>query len=177
MSGPPPLRKRKQAGVQENKAIYGSLQKYEVPRKCTKPDYPKGEGITLYAFEQAYEEARRDSAPTGSTGRSGGEAGQKKDSEGEVSWKQLSLPMTERALIIGSDKESEGHVLNNHGSVLGEHAALLHNQGKLYLKPINGVTTLYSISEVKDLVKDNSGRRPRIYVNTKGNKEMQLQGG
>ena len=56
------------------------------------------------------------------------------------------MPMNEMGLIIGSSRDIEGQILNSHSSVHKQHAALLHYDGKIFLKAINGVTTLYSMS-------------------------------
>merc|ERR1712194_760880 len=59
-----------------------------------------------------------------------------------------------------------------------QHCAILHSRGgKLYLRPINGLVTLFSISVFQYLLRDEREKKPRIYVNTNGTDEYRLYGG
>mmetsp|Transcript_10984 Transcript_10984/g.26910 ORF Transcript_10984/g.26910 Transcript_10984/m.26910 type:complete len:337 (+) Transcript_10984:136-1146(+) len=57
-----------------------------------------------------------------------------------------------KGVIFGSATDLEGQILNKHPSVSRQHCALLHKDGKLFLKGIDGVTKVWSMTEWKHLI-------------------------
>lgn len=159
MNGPPSFGRRDQP-ESEKKAIHTRLDIYKVPAKCNRPN-PRDE-IALYAFEEKNTTEKRGAAAEETLIFDGVEYKPRK-----------KMVMTDRGLILGSDTTLDGQILNLGKDVQGQHAALLHNSGKLFLKPINGTTHLKSISSFHaDLLTDDQGRKPRRYVNTGGVKDV-----
>ncbi|CAD7963981.1 unnamed protein product [Amoebophrya sp. A120] len=62
------------------------------------------------------------------------------------------MVLSEKGLIFGSATHLDGQVLNMHSSVAKQHCALLHNNGKLFLKAIDGVTKIWSMTEWKKVL-------------------------
>ncbi len=73
------------------------------------------------------------------------------------------MAMNERGVVIGSAIDMEGQIF--HKGAFRQHCAILHSSGKIYLKPIEGVIYLYSISAegVYERLEDIDGRKPRKY--------------
>ena len=56
------------------------------------------------------------------------------------------MAVNEKGLVIGSSTTIEGQILNQHHSVKKQHAAICHKDRKNFLKAIDGVTHLVSMS-------------------------------
>jgi len=141
MSGPPQWRKR---GDPEEKTwkLWDELSPYSAPAKAEPA--PIG-SFMMYAFD--VDEAKTD-----------------------AKYRSRQMPLDEvRAAVFGSAQDIDGQVFDGHKSVQKQHSCLYHVKGKWFLKAINGITSIESIS-LHPYIKDSEGRAPKRYASSSGKK-------
>ncbi|CAD7935680.1 unnamed protein product [Amoebophrya sp. A25] len=181
MSGPPAFGRRDQPDSQK-KSVITEKDLYEIPNKCTRVS--RDHEISVFALEYNILRGEEDmggaagtgAAANGSSGSAvnGSAAGGSKKAD-EITagtktvggthfvggvrrrWERKQMSFADRGVIFGSATDLEGQVLNRDSSVERQHCALLHNQGKLFLKPINGLTKLLSVPHVHELLSGPPG--------------------
>lgn len=137
MSGPSQFRKKAPPKEQGRETRF-DLPLWKPPDRCEAP--PPG-AFALYAFE--VEEAKNDPKYTS---------------------RQLSLDET-RSLILGSSQDLDGQVYDGHKGVHEQHAAIFYQKGKWFLKAINGMTILESMT-LHPYLRDSEGKPPKRYTST-----------
>lgn len=82
-----------------------------------------------------------------------------------------SMALSEACTVFGSSQNHDGQVHDGHKSVLEQHVCLYHTKGKWFIKAINGVTYLESMT-LYPWLRDAEGRPPKRYTST-GNKKSE----
>eukprot|EP00928_Gymnodinium_smaydae_P048303 TRINITY_DN32282_c1_g1_i1.p1 TRINITY_DN32282_c1_g1~~TRINITY_DN32282_c1_g1_i1.p1 ORF type:complete len:285 (+),score=47.98 TRINITY_DN32282_c1_g1_i1:88-855(+) len=117
--------------------LYDKLPEFEPPPGCEAP--PPG-SYTLYAVD--VQEAKAD-----------------------PNQPNRSLELTDRCVVFGSSQTMDGQVHDGDSTVHEQHACIFFKGGKWFLKAINGVTALESMT-LHPYLRDEEGKPPKRYVST-----------
>lgn len=135
MSYGPRIQQRAPA-VEKKVQLYDKLPDFEPPLGCEAP--PPG-AYTLYAVDVP-------------------------EAKADPSQPNRSLELNERCFVFGSSQSMDGQVHDGHPSVAEQHACVFFKGGKWFLKAINGVTSLESMTQ-HPYLRDEEGKPPKRYAN------------
>mmetsp|Transcript_27001 Transcript_27001/g.62340 ORF Transcript_27001/g.62340 Transcript_27001/m.62340 type:complete len:236 (+) Transcript_27001:114-821(+) len=135
MAGPPQFQK-KDTIKKYDKVIHDKLPPFQPP---TAAEVPAPGAFLMYALD--IEEAKAD--PTNAS-------------------RNMTLDEV-KALTFGSSLEIEGQVYDGHKTVTEQHACLYHARGKWFVKAINGVVHVESMT-LHPYLRDQDGKPPKKYT-------------
>uniref|UniRef100_A0A7S1RMQ7 Uncharacterized protein n=1 Tax=Alexandrium catenella TaxID=2925 RepID=A0A7S1RMQ7_ALECA len=141
-----PRIQQKAPPIKENRQLWDKLTPFVSPNGAEPP--PPG-AFTLMSFD--IEEAKSDPVHAA-----------------------RSMALTEPCTVFGSSQYTDGQVHDGHKSVQEQHLCLYYAKGKWFIKAINGVTYLESMT-LHPWLRDGEGRPPKRYTSTAGKKTEAIQ--
>eukprot|EP00929_Paragymnodinium_shiwhaense_P120253 TRINITY_DN92176_c0_g1_i1.p1 TRINITY_DN92176_c0_g1~~TRINITY_DN92176_c0_g1_i1.p1 ORF type:complete len:244 (-),score=53.78 TRINITY_DN92176_c0_g1_i1:163-894(-) len=136
----------KAPAVNKNKSLYDKLPPFSAPMGCEAP--PPG-AFTLMALDVS--EAKADASSA-----------------------SRSLGLEERCVVFGSSQEHDGQVFDGSKGVAPQHCAVFYKKSKWWVKAINGVTHLESMT-LHPYLRSEDGRAPKRYTSANPKKIDSIQ--
>lgn len=141
-----PRIQQKAPAINSKKDLYDKLPPYSAPSGCEAP--PPG-AFTLMALDIT-------------------------EAKADPSTASRSLALDDRCVVFGSSQNHDGQVFDGAKGIAAQHCAVFYKKNKWWIKAINGVTHIESMT-LHPYLRDDDGKAPKRYASTNGKKIDSIQ--